>query len=212
MIYDREKLQELIPLYASGQLSESERHAVERSLEKNPDLRQELADDLELKEAYRQIESEVRLDPEKLFSRIEARIQPKEKPAKVPARRQPQVNRPGFSIRDLFFSPRLAWGIVAIQFLIIFALFPAVDQKPAFTTLSSSPEAVAGGVNLHIVFREETTEAAMRSLILAAHGEIVSGPSATGLYVVRVENDGALQEVLSTLQNSPVIRFAAKAD
>ena len=72
--YNHEALQEMIPLYVNGRLSDRERASFEKALHQHPELQQEVAEFSEIKDAYKEIEQDLSVPSERMFSRIEAAI------------------------------------------------------------------------------------------------------------------------------------------
>ncbi len=105
--------------------------------------------------------------------------------------------RIGQWLRDVLGVRSTGWAmavmaVVAVQAGVIALLLadPPATQAP----LSGAAHGVGvplDPVLLTVAFRPETTEAAMRSTLAGAGAQIVSGPSALGLYLVAVPRDQA---------------------
>jgi hypothetical protein len=90
----------------------------------------------------------------------------------------------------------------------------AVRDTDSFTTLSGS-SGFTSGVRLTVMFQPDVTEEALRRTLLEIEGNVVAGPSATGVYLVQlpghVGDDREVQIVLDKLRgNRKVIRFAER--
>lgn len=114
-----------------------------------------------------------------------------------------------------------AGALSAAAVLVIVLVGPRSDSDSGvtrggepFTTLSGSPGAAAG-VRLTLMFQPSTTEDAMRRTLLELEGNVVSGPSVLGVYVVqlpaRTDDDREVQAVIDKLRsNTSVIRFVER--
>ncbi|HEY7445405.1 MAG TPA: hypothetical protein VH701_23460 [Vicinamibacterales bacterium] len=107
----------------------------------------------------------------------------------------------------------------AMAVLLVVLVAPRFDsavtpgERP-FTTLSGPPGATSG-VRLTVMFQPNVTEEAMRQTLLDIDGNVVSGPSALGVYVVQIparpDDDRAIQTVLDKLRsNANIVRFAER--
>jgi hypothetical protein len=86
-------------------------------------------------------------------------------------------------------------------------------ERP-FTTLSGPPGATSG-VRLTIMFQPSVTEEAMRQALLDIEGNVVSGPSALGVYIVQIpatpDDDRAIQALIDKLRShANVVRFVER--
>jgi len=88
------------------------------------------------------------------------------------------------------------------------------QERPAFGTLSER-SGDTGGARLTVAFHPNATEETIRQSVLDVHGTIVSGPSATGIYVLKLptsENDGAATDAaIERLRSrSGIVRFVER--
>ena len=111
-----------------------------------------------------------------------------------------------------------ARAVFAVQFAVILLvgslwLFSGPPDA-RFTTLSG-PGGISNGARLTVIFRPGTTEEAMRQTLLDLNVNIVSGPSALGVYVVALPVDESeAAEVDAAIEafraNSSVIDFVER--
>jgi len=88
------------------------------------------------------------------------------------------------------------------------------QRRPAFETLSER-SSDTGGARLTVAFQPNATEETIRQTVLDVHGTIVSGPSAIGIYVLKLptpEKDGtATNAAIERLRSrSGVVRFVER--
>ena len=116
----------------------------------------------------------------------------------------PRVNKPhrwderiGQWLREVVGVRSTGWAmgvmaVVAVQGGVIAVLLadPPAAQAP-LSGAATSTGVSSGQVLLTVAFRPQTTESAMRSTLASAGAQIVSGPSALGLYLVAVPSDKA---------------------
>ena len=105
--------------------------------------------------------------------------------------------RIGQWLRDVVGVRSTGWAmgvmaVVAVQAGVIAVLLadPPAVQAP-LSGAATRTGASSGQVLLTVAFRPQTTESAMRSTLASAGAQIVSGPSALGLYLVAVAPDKA---------------------
>jgi hypothetical protein len=119
----------------------------------------------------------------------------------------------------MFWNPPVpvARLVFAAQLAVIvgLGLYSLRPQKagPGFFTLSGS-EASTGGVRLTINFAPDATVKQMNESLIAVGGRIVSGPSASGMYVVELpigaEKETEIQAVIDKLRANKPIRFVER--
>jgi anti-sigma factor RsiW len=166
-----DEAEELLPWYATGQLDEGDRLVVERHLYNCPQCREQLAIEKRLAREFRSLRPEI----ESGWARLSARIGPRNVPAMVPPRLWPILKRPAFAALT---TAQLAFVIVAGAVLLSLS-------RPAYHALSSSPPPVSA--NVIAIFRADTSEAEMRTMLGRAGASIVRGPTAADAYLLHVE-------------------------
>jgi hypothetical protein len=97
---------------------------------------------------------------------------------------------------------------IAACLLIAVLLFnPTFRQKESFETLGST---LSGeGSVLQIIFHPDVQEMSIQILLPSDQGNIVSGPTAQGVYRFQLVKDVDSQQVLAWLRNHPDVKFAA---
>ena len=153
-----EKLKELIPPYLQGRLSDAEKQEFEDALKKYPDLNCELMEFKEIKEIYKELDKEIpSIDTAIVFERIKKNIK---KPKSI-------IEKESFieKLKKLFRSYRLAWGIVAVQLMIILLLVKIIPQEYKYKTLSSGIPQHTSVIKMNIVFKEDAKEKDIREIL-----------------------------------------------
>ncbi len=189
------RIQALLPWYARGQLSRDEREEVRDHLDACPACRAEL--DLEA--------------PLRAVLASQAVVSPPD-PAASLARLHAQIDRQ----HDAQQAPtptRFRWmpwalGLQTVALATVAGLW--VSERPASPETASpyiglsAPAPAAPAGDALVIFRPDTTEAALRSLLQAQQARIVSGPTEAGAYLLQVPPQG-----LAGLQASPLVQMAA---
>lgn len=191
---ERQQLREWLPLVANGTLAPELLAQVEAGLSRHPDLRHEL---LWLQTLRRTVHDEP-LDAvpagdlgwSKLERRIAAGQAAKRRPATPPA--WPTRLRDWLQAH---FGPVLvaACVLMVAQTVLIGTL---VREGSSFEAASGKPPVagVTDGVLLQVTVRGDATERQLRDALLRFNATIVAGPSALGLYTLRVPATGATPE------------------
>ncbi len=226
---------ELLPWYVNGTLATLEQRTVEGHLERCLRCQAELETCRRLGEAVRQTEEIApSLHPAQL-ARVMARIEAEEKG--LGDRHDKDRRRmfaPFRALRSgIAAAPPLIRGALAAQLLLVVGLAgfllwrPAAEPQPGqppaapaiYRTLSD-PETAARpptspdtpgtpGILVRVVFADGATEKEIRDLLLSLRGQIVSGPSALGVYTVEVPaGPDPLDRVLANLRARPKVSFA----
>lgn len=216
---DHHEIEDLLPWYVGGTLSREDMLRVEAALARDPALanhlefaRAEMAGTVALNEALGT--PSPRALPA-LLARIDAE----------PARKADAAADP-FSRIGAFFaslSPRtLAWSAAAAAFVLVLQAGVIGDfvikQKPAITyqTASEGTKSTDEGAHILIRFAPQADAAAITQFLQSNKFAIVGGPSAGGLYVVRVAatnlSQSDLQSVLARIQTDKVVGFVLPAE
>jgi hypothetical protein len=96
---------------------------------------------------------------------------------------------------------------IAACLLIAALLFkPTFSQKESFETLGNT--ASGKGSVLQIIFHPNVADTSIQNLLPSDQGNIVSGPTAQGVYRFQVM-DGDSQQVLAWLRKHPDVKFVA---
>ncbi len=208
----------LLPWYAAGTLNERDGQAVRAALAEDPELARryewvcaELAQETSIGEALGQPSGR---DARVLFAKIDS----------LPARRA----SPAF---DLFariaefiasLSPRtLAWSAAAAALVImlqagVLAEFMVKGGPSGYGTASVPTNVPGEGAYVLIRFQPNATAAQVSDFLQTNKLTIVGGPTAGGLYRVRVAagklSRAELQHVVDTLRTEQVVGFIAMTD
>jgi anti-sigma factor RsiW len=216
---DRKEIEALLPWHAAGTLSQSERQRVEAALAREPGLaahlevaRDEMAETIALNEALGTPSSH---GLESLFAKIDA--EPARKAALPPNR----LGRIGEFFASL--SPQtLAWSAAAAAFVLLLQAGVIGDfmlkQKPsiAYQTASEASKSASAGTRVLIRFAPQADVAAITQFLQANQFTIIDGPSAGGLYTLRVAtaklSSADLQSVLARIQRDKTVGLVLPAE
>jgi len=190
---DRQQLREWLPLAANGTLSPDLLALLDAGLARHADLRHELT----WLQTLRQTVQDEPLDAlpsgdlgwSKLERRIAASTHAQRKPA-APAALPDWSTR----LRDWLqanFGPVLVTACVLMvaQAVLIGTL---VREGSTYEAAGGEPavQGVAAGVLLHVTVRGDATELQLREALRRFNASIVDGPSALGIYTLRVQDEG----------------------
>lgn len=213
---ERGDIEELLPWHAAGTLSYREAQSVEAALASDPELarryelvREELAQTVQLNESLGAPSARAM---DALFAKIDAE----------PARHAAASFNIGARVREFFgnLSPRtLAWSAAAaalaivLQAAVIGGIVLKQTSPGGYQTASAPPSAAAAGTYAVIRFRPQASAADITRFLTTNKLSIQSGPSADGLYQVRVaENklpNADLDRLIKSLQADPVVGLIA---
>ncbi|HYU34298.1 MAG TPA: zf-HC2 domain-containing protein [Thermoanaerobaculia bacterium] len=212
---------DLLPWYVNGTLADGERRTVELHLAECLRCREEIATCQRLGETLQQTREIAPMVHPARLARLMERIEAEERDSRRGWR--DALLAPGRGLASLARStPPLARGALVVQLLLLVAvtgLFVRSPRQPAapapapeYQTLSESAPAPAAVARLRLVFAERTTEQEVRDLLLGIRGQIVSGPSALGVYTVEVPaGPDPLEKVLAHLRAQPRVSLAEPA-
>jgi hypothetical protein len=212
----RGNIEDLLPWHAAGTLDERDMQSVEAALANDPELarryelvREELAQTVHLNEALG-VPSTRAMDA--LFAKIDAE----------PARHAAISFDLGARLREFFaaLSPRtLAWSATAAALAIVLqaAVIGGIlyqEKRPGGYETASAPPNVAGdGTYAVIRFKPQASAADITKFLETNKLSIADGPSAGGLYRVRIAGNKVpksdLTRIIKTLQVDPVIGLIA---
>ncbi len=194
---------ELLPWYVNATLDEADRKRVARHLEQCARCRAEIAFLSRLREQIRESSRDVPPPGELGLRRLMREVEGLEAARKA--------------------RPRRAWHVpvlaaAASVVLVVAVLVPYTLQRDAAVDMRLlGDEAVQeAGVLLQVEFVPAASEAEIRALLLEVGAVIVNGPSAAGVYRLRLEGVGgddaaAVTRVLERLRSRPdVVRHVAR--
>ena len=213
------EIEELLPWHAAGTLSRRDSQRVEEALARDPELarryalvREELGETILLNETLGAPSAQAM---EKLFARIDAE----------PARRPAVSLNLGSRIAGFFASltPRtLAWSATAaaIAILLQAGLIATIVVKQNATggyETASAPATNPGVGSFTVIrFAPQASSDDITKFLEANKLQIASGPSAGGLYTVRVSQAALpkdeLARIVKKLQDSKVVGFIATTE
>jgi anti-sigma factor RsiW len=212
---ERGDIEELLPWHAAGTLSLREAQSVEAALASDPELarryeevREELAQTVALNESLG-APSVRAMDA--LFAKIDAE----------PARHQAMSFDFGARVRGFFasLSPRtLAYAGTAAALAIVLQAaviggFVIKDQSAGGYQTASAPPSTAEGTYAVMQFKPQASAADITKFLEANQLSIADGPSAGGLYRVRIAakklSKADLTRTIKTLQIDPVVGLIA---
>ncbi len=151
-----------------------------------------------------------------LFARIEESI---EGPSPVSnARQTPSVSPVQAllnTVRDYLRRPQLAWGIVAVQAIVLCLFIASAPIKNTYHTLSANRtniEAQAGPI-FYVIFHKNARLREIEQLLTRTNGTIINGPGKRGIYTIRFHPtpSATVKKLLTTLNNSSLITFIERA-
>lgn len=184
-----EALRQLLPWYVNGTLNPEERAQVEALLQRSAEAAGEVEVLRKLQDTIHTEEAETA--PLELSWRRFQKTLPDNKQTSKPSFPWPKV------------ASVAAVMIIAVQFALLVNL-----PRPADVELLGGDAVqtrMAEGYRLlQVVFLEDANWQAVQALITSADGEIVAGPSALGILVVRIPDEGAT-ESLALFRASPLV-------
>lgn len=198
---------ELLPEYALDLLSEADKMRVDNWLKENPELRSQAESEItwwqqsssQLKQTHhtQSVPSDRMLAS--LQQKIQADIQVQPSESTV-SQTHPTDSKPGFmaQIRQFFesyFSPykgAIAFGFAAIafgQFLHINNLNKQLTNVSTQVILSGENTATDQGPVYNLEFADDATVQDINEILTEVNANIISGPSALGMYRVELPTD-----------------------
>jgi len=202
---------DLLPWYAAETLSDEESQAVAAHLDGCPECTMELAHFQELRLADLELSTDIPPAPANMLQQALAQIDYEHERAATPA-----VAPAARSWLDTFWNPEPGFArlVMAAQFALVLALATGLmlrDSEPDYGVLGGPGD----GATISVQFADTATAAQIRDLLTDVEGAIVDGPSAIGLYTVRVpvepEDAGAIDALVQQLQSqTDIVQFAAR--
>ncbi len=208
MTKELDRLKELIPDYLSGRLSEKEASELEKAAQESTELRLELEEGKQIRNALDALEKEADFPAEEIFQNI-SRIIEAEEQDETKSARGLEEHGPGLwqRVKSLFASPGFAWGVCAAQaVVVVFAFFVFHGTQPSFETMSVTSHGHQG-IQYNIIFKEDRKFKDIVSFLEKNKIRIVDGPTGKGLFVVEVSD----REKVKKIRESGLVEFLAPA-
>ncbi len=184
-------LRENLPWHITGKLSDDEHAQLDAALAQNKSLAAERG---WLESVRDHIKHDTALpDKNAGFDKLMARIHG-EQSGKVVSLHASRWRRAMVAV---------AATVLLAQAAVIGVMFKHQQQETSIAPLSGPTQPV-GGATLQVTFRESATEAEIRAALIGANIEIASGPSALGIYTVRVMS-GAREAAVEKLRKSAAV-------
>ena len=192
------QVQRLLPWYVNGSLEGDELAQVETHLAGCPECREDLEAEQAMARQVRTLPSDVERGWEALKARVEG---------SGPSVRR-NAGRPLFG-RRIPMGWALAAQAASLAILIPMLVFAFARPQPLYRTLGSAPSAASG--NLVVIFKPDSTEQTLRTILMQNHARIVDGPTSTDAYVLHVAS-GQRAAVLARLKGDRSVSLAEPID
>lgn len=201
---NHDEIDSLLPWYVNKTISEEDRHRVEEHLSGCADCQSEVL----------------------FLKRLEEAVETEPSPVPSPGLLKDTLDRITRRRLNLFDrlaewlapAPRLRWAAIAtglaivLQTTVIVGLLSRSGEK-TYETLTVTSTQQETGPRIVIAFEKNVTETVMRETLHTIRGQIVSGPSPLGFYIVELPKEESLSidKRLEELRaKKEVIRFAER--
>jgi len=207
---------DLLPWYINGRLNAEERAKVMHHLQHCVRCTAELNLQQQLQAAIT-APVKVEIAPQPSFNKLWERIITEDHPHVDRAIRTSLITRlpfEGFShwMRTYWMPVTLATQaaliIVLIGLIVIKQQAPPNDDAAYRTVTSNAP---INGTVFHVVFDDATRLADIKDILLRSNLQVISGPTAAGVYSLTPTNEQlsiANQQTVKSLRDDPRVRFA----
>lgn len=198
MMRSETELRQLLPWYVNGTLDAATQWGIDSLIHRSPLLASEVTWLMHLREQIQNLPDEVaQRSPSAGLDTLLARVRAEQsgKVSALPLRNR--LNAWLTSPRKFSIPVGLAAAVVLTQAAMIGAL---LSRPPAEHLAPLSANAPTGNTLLQMTFKPQATEIQIRSLLASVQGDMVAGPGALGVYVVRVP-DGQGSAALAKLRN-----------
>ncbi len=186
------EVRQLLPWHVNRTLSKSDQNAVDAALEDSAALAAERDWLAALRQSLQQ--QTPQRPPDAGLDQLMARIARERDGSVLPIRSTSAQTRSPWRTRGF----AIAATVILAQTALLGALLLERNSPDNLMPLGGPTAATVGGVVFQVTFHEQASEAAIRSTLALVHGEIVGGPGALGIYLVRVAAPGT--QALDTLR------------
>ena len=166
--------EELLPWYATGQLDAADRVVVERHLSACAHCRRQLALEQRMIDEFAELTPEIDSGWERLRRRIESPRSWRDRLGQEAALAWRTLARPSVA----------ALAAAQLLFVVIAGSVLLTLSRPDYRALGSAP--APQQANVIAMFRADTTEAQLRTLLQANDATLIGGPTAADAYLLHV--------------------------
>jgi anti-sigma factor RsiW len=166
--------EELLPWYATGQLTDDDQTLVEQHLSTCAHCRRQLAFDHRMIDEFAALSPEV----ETGWARLRARLEPR------PSLWNRAAREGAAAWRTLARPSVAALAVAQIAFVLVAGSILLSLSRPAYHALASAPPPQSA--NVIAMFRPATTESELRRLLQNNGATLVGGPTPADAYLLRV--------------------------
>jgi anti-sigma factor RsiW len=216
---ERREIEDLLPWYAAGTLSRRDAQRVQDALAHDPELthrydlvREELANTIQVNETLGTPSARAMKE---LFAKIDA------EPAHLRVARAALAERlaaflASLSPRTLAFSASAAAFVILLQTGLIGGVMLNQQAAGGYETASAPSGTTSDGAFALIRFTSDATAADIAKFLESNKIAITGGPSAGGLYRIRIATTGLprpeLANILKRLEEDKVVNFLAPTE
>lgn len=215
---NQDQARELLPWYAAGSLDTEEAQQVADLVEQSPELKQELSQLRLVQDAVADVgEEEPQFRPQMIQEAL-AQIDEMEANKVVSISWNKRVKQAASDYLSRLqweatpaFAKAAVFAQVALVGLLSVALLNSNSGEQVAETLSGDSVTADSRQTINVSFNEGVTEIALRQYLNSLGAEIVSGPSALGIYTIAVNETADLQLLVPRIKESELILYAAPA-
>lgn len=112
-------------------------------------------------------------------------------------------------LRDLTAQPGVAWGVAAVQAVVICLLIVFSPAENVYQTLSGNQAGLQSSAapSYTVMFHENATMKSIKTLLAHAGANIINGPSKKGIYILTIVHGKNREESLKRLKSSSLVTF-----
>lgn len=205
---NHQEMQLLLPWYLNNTLQNDEKNLVESHLKQCLQCRAELVELRKMSDIVCESDS-FSSSAHSSFAKLSARIQNPD----ALSLNEPNNNAKWCALKWPFISARnkrslsgfSAFATAAIVLLAMtglihfYSLETAWNPSNQFRTLSSNRNANSLENEIRLVFSRSADQSKINNTLLSVNGEIISGPSQQGVYVIRIKNESINRQEISSL-------------